>query len=108
MKIKLAAAAGVEVGHEQHISKTLKAINERKKACEDLKIRSDELKTRAAMCRRSDPVKARLLDHRSIVLSNEVYRMKKENEKPMTYDEIRRSALLGECALIVDKGKFDA
>lgn len=105
MKLNLTVTTGLEVGREEKVNKARKVIAERKQAREEILKRADELKARAAACRRSDPAKARSLEHRSILLQNEEYRMRKENEHPMTYNQLRKSALSAKCALLMDEVK---
>ncbi len=105
MKLNFSVTTGLEIGREEKVNKARKVISERKKVKEDLLKRAKELKAQAEACRRSDPAKSRSLEHRSILLQNEEYRMRKENEHPMTYEQLRRSALCGQCALLVDGEK---
>ncbi len=105
MNLLFTTIEGVEIGREKRISKVKKAIEDRKKLKKELEERFRELCALANAIRHSNPVKARVLDHRGITLANEAYRMKNEDRQPMTYDQIRRSALLGKCALLVDGEK---
>lgn len=102
LDFSLSVEHGVEVGRKNRVNKAREAIRERKEAREKLLKESAELEARAEACRLTDPAKSRSLKHRSIALQNEEYRIRKENEKPMTYDQLRRSALLAQCALLVD------
>ncbi len=106
MILDLQVVAGVEIGHEEKINKVLKAIEDRKKARKDLEKRAKELRALADIYYQSNPVKARLLESRGIALANEAYRMKKEDRQSMTYDQIHKSAVLGKCALFVDREKY--
>ena len=106
MKLNLTVTDGIEIGHEQKTKKVMKVIADRKQARADLLKRAAELKVRADACHRTDPKKARSLEHRSIVLQNEEYRMRKESEHGMTYEQIRKSALCGKCALLLDEMKY--
>ena len=107
MTLNLKISNGIEIGHKEKIQRCRKVIEDRKKARKELVEKSHELRAMADIYRRSDPVKARLLEHRSITLADEAYRMKKEDAKPMTYEQIRRSALLGKRALLVDSEKYE-
>ncbi len=92
----------VEIGNKDYLAKMKKAIDERRQLMKALEKRSAELRAEAARIRYSDPFKARMLEHRGIVLADEAYRIRKENENPMKPAQIRRSAALAWLALEKD------
>ena len=105
MQLHFTTVEGLKVGRAERVEKVRKVIDRRKQARAELLKRSEELKAKAENLRRSDPAQARRLEQRAIHLANEEYRMRQENQRAMKYDQLRRSTLLAEIALLVDGAK---
>ena len=100
--IEKATSGDIELNGKETLAKAAKAIQKRKKTREELLKRAAELKAQAEAYRRTDPSKARLLEHKSIMLQDEAYRMKKESEKPLSYRQLVESNLSAITALAKD------